>query len=689
MLGSTAALLEVRNLHVRFRTSRGIVRAIEDISFDVADGELVALVGESGSGKTVTALSIMRLLPANLSFMLGSILFNGRDLLELSGKEMNQIRGNEIAIIFQDSLSALNPIKTIGHQIRESILLHQNVDKPEAEAITLDLLDQVGLPDPATQVYQYPHQLSGGMNQRAMIAMALACEPQLLIADEPTTAVDATTQAQIMALIVNLARQRGMAVILITHDLGLVAGFAERVLIMYAGHLVEEGTTETIFYNTKHPYTRGLLAARPGDQTDARTIPGSVPDLIKPPPGCVFHPRCCFSVGREDCHSTVPPLEPYPELSRSHRVACHIALELDNLMHEHRVGARQPSASLVDGDNQTSESGGLEILRLEQAVKKFKVSKGLFGQRGVIRAVDGVSFSLHAGETFALVGESGSGKSTTLRLIMCIESLSSGRILFRNVNLASVSSQQLRNIRRKIGVVFQDPDSSLDPRMSIGDIVAEPLLIHRMGNQGERMEEAHTLLDRVGIDPLRASQRPSELSGGQRQRVAIARALATRPSVILCDEPVTMLDASVQAQILDLLRDIQAETGVAYLLVAHDLGMVRQMADRVAVMYLGKVVEFGSTQELFENAHHPYSVSLLSAMPISDPHRERQRNQIILSGTRANPLSLPTGCRFAPVCWKAQDLCHEIEPTLVKQSPGHWAACHFPEGHVTEPTCLT
>ena len=666
---SPGPLLRVQDLEVEFQSFKGRVRAVGGVSFDVRRGELVAMVGESGSGKSVTAMSIMGLLDENNSTTRGRVVFRGQDLRELSDGQISHLRGAQISMIFQDPLSALNPLVTVGRQVRESLLIHGKASKADADLAALRLLRQVEMPDPAAQFRQYPHQLSGGMNQRAMIAMALACDPVLLIADEPTTALDATTQVQIMDLLRGLARTRDMAVLLITHDLGLVSDFADRVLILYAGRLMEDASREQVFTNSFHPYSRALLKATPRGRQALHTIPGSIPDLSTVPPGCVFNPRCELRNGRDRCVDEVPELRSVLPLS-TQRAACHFAEELE----------RSPASLALDEKTElehgSSESD--EILRVQGLTKWFNVKRRFLAGKHRLLAVDDVNLTLRRGETLALVGESGSGKSTTARLIVQLLEADGGSIKFNGHEILNLNGSELRRVRREMGLIFQDPDSSLDPYMTAGAVVVEPMVFHGVGTKEERDQRSVELMQSVGLAVERRSRRPRQFSGGERQRLAIARALSLKPSIIVCDEPTTMLDVSVQAQILTLLKEIQETTGVAYLFIAHDLAVVQQIAHRVAVMYAGRIIESCSANALFSAPHHPYTVALLSATP-DDPTDRQSEEEQLASRLTIRPPDRSFGCPYATTCWKAENVCREVRPPLEDVQPGHPVACHFPE----------
>ena len=666
-------VLSVKNLETLFPGRRGrVLKAVDGVSFDIFPGERVAIVGESGSGKTMTALSVMGLVPRPGTISHGSVEIDGRNVVGLPSRAMSRIRGREMSIVFQDPLGALNPLRTIGSQIRETLLLHHDLDSQQADARVLELLDQVGMADSELRVRQYPHQLSGGMNQRAMIASALAGEPKLLLADEPTTALDATTAAGVLELLRDLSEQRNMAVLLITHDLGVVAGFADRVLIMYAGNIVEQGTLDEVFYASQHPYTRGLLSSVPGyrGRTRLQGIPGNVPELGKIPTGCPFHPRCTLSQEREACSSTKPEFRSLSPDSR-HFTACHFAEEI----------VEEPEAEETDQAQQgLAESEDSLLLRVNGLSKVFDVGSTIsVRRRQRIKAVDGVSFEIRRGETVALVGESGSGKTTTARMVLGLIQPTSGDVEFRGERVAALDKDGLRLLRGRVQVVFQNSDGALDPRMRIADVVSEPLLAQRVKSKAERRSRAADLLDQVGLKPADLEKYPTQFSGGQKQRISIARALSPEPDLIVCDEPVTALDASVQAQILNLLNDIKQDRAISYLLIAHDLSVVRHMSDRVLVMYLGKIVEESPAATFFEQPHHPYSLALVSASHTPDPESERARDRIILSGTLPSLADPPPGCSFHTRCWKAQEICRTDEPPLEPAGPDRRVACHFPE----------
>jgi peptide/nickel transport system ATP-binding protein len=660
-------ILEIDDLHVHFVTEQGTVRAVEGLSYSVRPGEMVAIVGESGSGKSVSALAVMRLLPPNTArIKAGSIRFEGRELLDLNDEEMRQIRGHHISMIFQEPMTSLNPVLNIGLQIMEPLLIHLKMTDAQARARAIELLTFVGITDPESRLWQYPHELSGGMRQRVMIAIGLACNPKLLIADEPTTALDVTIQAQILELMKDLSRRLGVAVIIITHNLGIVARYADRVNVMYAARLVESGAAERVFARPLHPYARGLLAAVPRlDQlrtTKLATIDGSPPNLLDPPEGCRFRPRCRFAA--EVCEQVPGFQEPEP----GHLVACFRAREVEEM----DLGeAQRPMAGV-----RSSVADGAPVLDIRHASKFFAVGGGfLKGSKKTVRAVNDVSLTVRPGETLGLVGESGCGKSTLGRLVLRLEDPTAGEILFEAVDLATRDRRGMTDVRKKLQVIFQDPYSSLNPRMTVGQIISEPIRVHGILPKNEIQGRVAELLQTVGLFPYMALRYPHELSGGQRQRVGIARALAVNPRVIVCDEAVSALDVSIQGQVINLLEELQQQLGLTYLFIAHDLAVVRHISSRVAVMYLGRIVELAEASQLFASPRHPYTQALLAAAPVPDPIVERARPRTIIKGELPSPLNPPSGCVFHPRCPLATEECKKSVPEARELAPGHWAAC--------------
>ncbi|MCS6853438.1 MAG: ABC transporter ATP-binding protein [Elioraea sp.] len=568
----SAPILAVDRLSVSFRAEGSWRRVVEDLSFNVGPRETVAVVGESGSGKSVTALAIMRLLPPLASRIEGEVSLAGKPLLPLTEAEMRKVRGNEIAMIFQEPMTSLNPVLTVGFQVAETLVTHRGLSWTAAEAEALRLFERVRIPAARTRFHEHPHRFSGGMRQRVMIAMALACRPKLLIADEPTTALDVTIQAQILALIRGLQEEEGMSVLFITHDMGVVAEIADRVVVMHRGRAVEQAGTADLFAAPRAPYTRALLAAVPRL--------GSMAGEVRPR----RFPTVDLTTGESDEPAVTPPT----------------------------VDPAEPP-----------------LLQVEGLVTRFDIRSGLFRRlRGRVHAVEGVSFTLHRGETLALVGESGCGKSTTARSILRLVSPTAGRILFDGVDLMRLDRRGMLAMRRRMQVVFQDPFGSLNPRKRVGDALAEPIIVHGLADRAGARERVADLLRRVGLSPEMASRLPHEFSGGQRQRLCIARALALAPDLIVADEAVSALDVSVKAQVLNLLLDLQAELRLAYLFISHDIAVVERVSHRVAVMYLGEIVEIGPRAAIFGDPRHPYTKRLMAAVPVPDPQRARPRRSL-------------------------------------------------------------
>jgi peptide/nickel transport system ATP-binding protein len=668
-------LLEIESLHVHFVTTRGVVRAVEGISYRVKPGEVVALVGESGCGKSVSSLAVMRLLARPAGRVVGGrIFFQGRNLLDLTEDEMRAIRGRDIAMIFQEPMTSLNPVLRIGFQVMEPLLIHRGMTPEQARARAMELLKLVGIPDPERQLEQYPHQFSGGMRQRVMIAIALACNPKLIIADEPTTALDVTIQAQILQLLKDLSRDLGVALIVITHNLGIVARYADRVNVMYAARLAEQGSAADVFAQPLHPYTAGLLRSVPRlDKLRGRkleTIEGLPPNLLDPPPGCRFAPRCAAKIER--CGQEVPLLM---EVAARRYSACFRAEKMAQVGPA-GLGLQSTSAEPTVLKKIDTER---PLLQVRELCTYFDVSTGpklLKHTHLEVRAVDGLSFEVFRGETVGLVGESGCGKTTVGRTLLRLEQATAGEIEFDGVDVTRVEGQALKDYRRKIQVIFQDPYSSLNPRMTVGEIIAEPMLVyHLVPDREAAREKTSDLLIQVGLFDYMAERYPHELSGGQRQRVGIARALAMQPSFIVCDEPISALDVSIQAQIINLLEDLQQKFGLTFLFIAHDLAVVRHISDRVIVMYLGKVMEIADRDSLYTDPLHPYTRALLDAVPIPDPELEVRREHRVLGGEVPSPLDPPRGCVFHTRCPMASEECERVTPGLREVRPKHYAAC--------------
>ncbi len=697
-------LLKVADLRVRFPSEAGVVKAVNGVSFDLQSGETLGVVGESGCGKTVTGLSIMRLLPERGTRIdAGRILFRGEDLLRLARSDMQKLRGKELSMIFQDPMTSLNPVLTIGEQLSEVVVSHEQMTWHQADELAVEMLNTVGIPSARRQLQTYPHQLSGGMRQRVMIAMALLLKPKLLIADEPSTALDVTIQAQILELIRDLTSRTGSAVMLITHDMGVVAGMTQRVLVMYAGRVVESGTTVDLFSNPRHPYTLGLLQSIPrldrGRTRDLAAIPGAPPDLARLGGGCPFAPRCTRV--SERCISEDPPLSPIDSGDSPHRAAAHMVACWNPVPMASALRGSEPAAQSIDLEpslssvaptftpGPTSDPVSSEqdlLLSVRDLRVSFPITRGLLFARqvGEVKAVDGVSLDLASGETLGIVGESGCGKSTLGRSILRLHRPAGGSIVFEGRDLANLEGRALRRGRREIQMIFQDPYSSLNPRMTIGEIIQEPLLAHGVRSGAERRRRVGELVNVVGLSSSAISRYPHEFSGGQRQRVGIARALALRPRLIVADEPVSALDVSIQAQILNLLQQLQQEFQLAYLFIAHNLAVVRQVSNRIGVMYLGQIVELANSKEFYLQPLHPYSLALISAAPIPDPIIELERRRIILSGDVPSASDPPSGCRFHTRCWLREALgnppaCTEEQPALRQITPTRLVACHFAE----------
>jgi len=678
-------MLEVRDLRVHFDTAAGVVKAVDGVSWRVDAGETLAIVGESGSGKSVSAMSVMGLVPGGATRS-GEVLLDGRSLLDLPEAQQRRLRGRDVAMVFQDPLTALNPVFRVGDQIAEMITTHARTSKAAARRRAVGLLGEVGIPNPGLRARQFPHEFSGGMRQRAMIAMALANDPKVLIADEPTTALDVTVQAQIMDVLERLQAERDTAIVLITHDLGLVAAHADRIAVMYAGRIVEEAGVDALFGVPHHAYTAGLLAgltrmdqARPAK---LEPIPGQPPNLARVPRGCAFHPRCRFATA--ECTAAVPPLVPaaVPPLvpvdgAAGHRHAC---VHADEVV----AAVRQPREPALPTPAAEAAGPARPMLAVTDLVTHFAIRAGVFARRtvGVVRAVDGVTLEVPEGSTLSLVGESGCGKSTVARSILRLQEPTSGTVGLAGRDVTALSPPRLRRARADMQIVFQDPYASLNPRMTVRQILAEKYAL--LGGE-LTATTIPDLLETVGLSRDHADRYPHEFSGGQRQRVGIARAIALNPRFVVLDEPVSALDVSIQAQVLNLLQQLQRDAGLTYLFIAHDLSVVRHISDRVAVMYLGSIVETADRDALFERPHHPYTQALVSAVPIPDPAAERARARIVLTGEVPSPAHPPSGCRFRTRCPLHQVLRDDEQRRCIEEPPplapvagvGHRAACHF------------
>ncbi len=674
------ALLRVERLAINFGGAKTPMGAVDDASFDVRRGETVCLVGESGCGKTVTALSLLRLeVHRHGRIVAGEIVFDGHQLVDMPRAQLDELRGQRIAMIFQEPMTAFDPVFSIGEQIIETILRHERVSRAEAAQRAVELLERVHIPDAALRMKQIPQELSGGMRQRAMIAMALACKPDLLIADEPTTALDVTIQAQILALLKELQREEGMAILLITHDLGVAAEMADRVVVMYAGRIAERASVTELFARPGHPYTRGLLRSSVLPNNDARgtrlaAIPGSMPRLDEMPSGCRFHPRCALASDR--CREQAPALERI----EGRDVSCWHAFEAEPVRvspHAPRVHlpiAAAPNSGVVPiGAGSEPEPPLVEARHLS---KFFDTRRGLFAASRRVRALDDFSLAIQPGETFGLVGESGCGKSTLGRLLLRLDAPSSGEIRFEGRSLNGIGRAEQRRVRREMQMIFQDPYGSIDPRWSVGDVIGEPLIAYENPDRTTLRNRVEELLSLVGLQPSYRTRYAHEFSGGQRQRIGIARAIALRPKFILADEAVSALDLSVQAQIINLFMDLRERLGLTCLFIGHGLHLVRHLSDRVGVMYLGRLVEVAPAEALFQHPAHHYSQALLASNPIPDPTRRREFTAPL--GELPSPTSPPSGCHFHPRCPAATERCRSEVPQLRELEPGRAVACHFP-----------
>jgi peptide/nickel transport system ATP-binding protein len=744
-----APVLDIQDLSTHIKLTSSVVQAVGNVDMTIEAGETLGIVGESGCGKSMTGLSIMGLLPPGGSIVGGSIKLDGRELVGLKQEELRQVRGNEVGMIFQDPLTSLDPTKTIGYQVAEPVRLHRGASKAEGLNRAVEVLSLVGLPRPKERLDDYPHQLSGGLRQRVMIAMALANEPKLLIADEPTTALDVTIQAQILALLRDLKERLGMAMLLITHDMGVIAGHADRVNVMYAGRVVETATVTDLFHDMHHPYTQSLLASIPRLSQDAKkalhAIPGLPPDLAHLPAGCRFAARCYRATDK--CRTEEPPLAgktsdhlfscwhpvdgplTLAEIGETGPDAVSTGLASPDAVSvaqaaaggQEGLVADAPLADAATADGEVSEAApqaeqteeaelvvvaaGLEVtadgrlevterkvevvaangdglvplLELHNLVKEFPITSGVMQRKvGAVHAVSDVSFSVPAGTTFGLVGESGCGKTTIGKVIVALEKPNSGTVTLGGVNVSKMHGGELRRKRRDLQLMFQDPHSSLDPRMRVGAIIGEPLAVQHLGSKRAQRDRVFELLGEVGLPRNAVERYPHEFSGGQRQRIGLARALTLNPRLIVADEPVSALDVSIRAQVLNLMKRLQATHGLTYVVISHDLAVVKYMADRIGVMYLGKLVELGSGQDIYERAAHPYTAGLIATIPVPEPTAERAKKGAAIRGELPSPVNPPSGCRFRTRCQYAQEICAAEEPQLRSFGPGHVAACHFP-----------
>ena len=713
--GGSAPLLAVDHIRVEFNVKGEWLPVVEDVSFEVQPGQTIGLVGESGSGKTVSALAVMGLLPPGGRLATGSVGFGGRELTSMGPKELRKLRGAEISMIFQEPMTSLNPAYSVGNQIAEQVRVHSGLSRKEAWGVAVEMLDKVEIPNAAKRAREYPHLFSGGMRQRVMIAMALSCQPTLLIADEPTTALDVTTQAQIIDLLHSLLEEQSMSMIFVTHDLGVIADVADEVVVMYAGQIVEEAPVRALYGRPRHPYTEALLASMP-QMTPAgmplHAIPGRVPRPDEITESCRFRLRCDYA--EERCAQTSVDLRSVQGGGSSdpHQLARCLRQEELHLWRGGGTGtaaavasahaptpptrpslpASEPPAPAGDVGHSPDDRAlhdeeaspyppALEVSGLS---KLFPIRSGVLRRAtGSVNAVDEVTVTISTGSTLGLVGESGSGKSTLARLVMRLIDPTAGTVRIDGIDVTALNGSGLRNHRDLMQMVFQDPYSSLDPRHTVADSVGEPLVVHAEMSSAERTDRVVELLGQVGMSRSALERYPHQFSGGQRQRIAIARALAVHPRLLVCDEAVSSLDVSTQAQVINLLRDLQAELGTAYLFIAHDLSVVHHISDRIAVMYLGQVVEEGPAEEVYSRPAHPYTAALLSAIPIPDPTGREHRHRVMLRGEVGDATTESTGCRFRARCAYAMDVCASVEPEPYQTPAGVSVRCHL---HTEGPT---
>ena len=674
-------LLEIKGLKVEFQLRRGTASVINDLDIVLGHGETLGIVGESGCGKSITALAVMGLVPSPPGrITAGSIRLDGEDLLQAGPKRMRQIRGNDISMIFQEPMTSLNPVYTIGNQIAEAIHIHQGLNKHDAFRRAIEMLKAVEIPSAERRAEEYPYQLSGGMRQRVMIAMALACNPKILIADEPTTALDVTVQAQIFDLLRDIQNRTGTSILFITHDMGSIAAMADRVAVMYAGRKMEEGLVDEILTRPKHPYTNGLINCVPHLEENPPAvrqplceISGVVPSLVQRARGCPFAPRCDYAMPK--CSQGEPP--PVFANGPSGSVACWLlepGRPADGAVIE--VQTAESAADTAHAPRPVDQSD--HLVEVENLQVHFQRRRKLLAPRSTVKAVDGVSFSIPRGMTFGLVGESGSGKSTTALGLMRLVPITGGRIALDGQDITNLKGEALRHVRRRIQLIFQDPYSSLNPHQRAGSIVREPMELLEVEDQRGYQSRVNELFDSVGLRPEQQAYFPHQFSGGQRQRIGVARALASRPDLIVCDEPVSALDVAIQAQIINLLRRLQAEFNLTFLFISHDLGVVQYLCDEIAVMYLGHIVEQADRLSLFRNPLHPYTLSLLSAVPSAIPSDRDNRKRIRLTGDPPSPIDPPEGCHFYNRCpYKGKDAeCEELTPKLRRIGNGRRVACH-------------
>ena len=675
---------QAKNLEIKYHTRQATLTAVRNVNFEIKRGQIVGLVGESGCGKSTIASAVMKLLPPNGEISNGEMLFNRRDLLQVNEDEMQQIRGRDISMIFQDPMTSLNPVFSIEQQMIDTILAHppkgKSISRSEARERAVYMLNKVGIPDARKRIKNFPHQFSGGMSQRIMIASALQSNPSLLIADEPTSALDVTLEAQITGLIRELRDEMQTSILYITHDLGIVAQLCDHVVVLYAGNVVEAGDIFDLFKKPLHPYTRALLRSHPSHQSQAMrliTIRGRVPSLKDLPLGCKFAPRC--DLAQEICFTQEPPLSQVDKQT----VLCHAYQPnwRGKSPEALYVEAYQP-AQIITAKKLQSQANSEKVVHAVKVKVHFKDAIGWLGKmlgekEGFVRAVDGVDVAVYRGESLALVGESGCGKTTLGRTILRLEQPTDGNVSVDGNDITSLTQSKIRSLRARMQMIFQDPISSLSPRKKVSALLLEPFKVHNIPADQTKVDE---LLEMVGLSSEQADKYPHQLSGGQARRVGIARALALQPSVLIADEPTAGLDVSVAAGVLNLMKDLRERLGLTYILITHNLNIISFIADRVAVMYLGKLVEVGETSTLFTQSKHPYTEALMSAVALPDPELRETRKRIVLEGEIPSPRNPPSGCPFHPRCRYRGDRC-VTEPPLLREYPdnSHLVACHFPE----------
>ncbi|WP_397544102.1 dipeptide ABC transporter ATP-binding protein [Roseovarius salis] len=680
-MGTTPeTLLDIRNLSVDFRTARGRVKALRNITFPVQKGRIVGIVGESGSGKSTVLWSIMGLLSGNAEVMGGEILFQDRELLGMGEAGRRAVRGEEISVVFQDPMTSQIPVLSYARQMFDILYRRPNLSKVEKRRMAIEMMEKVGIPDPESRIDQYPHHFSGGMRQRAGIAMALLTAPNLLLADEPTTALDVTMEAQIIHLLQELQSETQATIVLVSHNLGLIAELCDDVVVMYAGEVVEAGPVREIFHNAQHPYTRALLECDPARVTDVSrklpVIPGEIPDLTKPRKGCIYAPRCQRAM--PECHEAAPPNVPRGDGGYAN---CHL---LEGPLRDPDWPPPADVLTVHRGKEPDAAPARVEraepLLEVEDLNVRFRTLGALRARlRGIadplVDAVLDVSLRVRPGETVGLVGESGSGKTTLGRAVLNLERSASGAVRFEDAEIANMPEAQFKPLRRDMAMMFQDPAGSLSPRKSVRALITEPLQIH--GVKGVDLDaEAERLADMVRLPKPFLTRYPHELSGGQARRVGVARALALNPKLIIADEPTAGLDVSVQGEVLNLMADLQAEHGLGYLIITHNLPVVRHISDRIAIMYLGRIVEEGRAEDIFRAPCHPYTQALVEGVPQPDP--DRRRKHVSISGEVPSLLNRPKGCDFATRCPYVQDKCRAAKPPHFEAADGRSHACFFP-----------